>query len=308
MSFLKFIEEGLKNADSGLGDRSQYVGASDVGQCLKKSYLQKTKGSDYSLKQLIIFQRGHNAEEIVKKGLQYNPSGLKFHEQVETAGKGELSFMKSHLDFVVNFPNELVPIECKSISSPLPNGRPRESWLFQVALQMSQLRLTAKKKVERAFIVTVDVNTGEMEEHVLGYSEPHAKIAEARAKKLWNAVQNKEEPEGEISDLCGFCPFKMECNTLQKNADKLPSEIVAMAKRAKELSAASKEAKALRENILAFMQAANIRKGSGEDITLSVQNSKGRKKVSIDKLKQHFPEVADKVIEDGDPFSSLRIY
>lgn len=40
---LDFLKVGLENTDSGLGDRSLYVGSSDVGQCPKKSFLSKTR-------------------------------------------------------------------------------------------------------------------------------------------------------------------------------------------------------------------------------------------------------------------------
>ena len=55
--FLKFIETGLKHRDSGLGDRSTYIGASDVGQCPKKSYLSKLFKPEYDLKQHIVFMQ-----------------------------------------------------------------------------------------------------------------------------------------------------------------------------------------------------------------------------------------------------------
>lgn len=312
MNFLKFLEKGLQHANSNnkeLGDRSKYVGASDVGQCLKKSYLEKTIGREFSLEELVVFQRGHNAENIVELGLNNHPAKdkYKYYKQVETNGNKEFSFMKSHIDFVVEWPKELVVLECKSISSPLPNNKPRESWLFQVALQIEQLRHTAKKPINRAIIVVVDVNTGQMQEFNIPYSKTHIDIANKRAKTLWSAMENNIEPKGEISDLCGFCAFKSECDALQRNAKELPDEVVALAKRAKELSKGAKEAKAIRGNLLAFMQSINAYRATGGDLSLSIQNRKGQERVNLESLRTKYPQVAKEVTIEGDPFSVLKI-
>ncbi len=313
MSFLKFLEQGLQHANSNnteLGDRSKYVGASDVGQCLKKVYFEKTKKREFSLKELVVFQRGHNAESIVEQGLQHNPlkEKYKFYKQVETKGAGELNYMKSHIDFVVEWPNELVIIECKSISSPLPNNKPRESWLFQVALQMEQLKITAKKPINRAIIVVIDVNSGQMQEFMIPYNKAYVAVAQKRAQTLWDCIQNKQEPKGEVTDLCGFCLYKNSCESLQKNAKKLPEEVISLAQRAKELSQSSKEAKAIRENLLAFMQSINATSAAGGDISISIQNRRGQERISLDDLREKYPDVAQEVTIKGDPFSILKIY
>ena len=73
--------------------RSQYVGASDIGQCLKKSYLSKFDKEDFDFEQLLIFERGHVAEGIFIKGLENSPKkdAFTFTKQVEFVGKDEWS-------------------------------------------------------------------------------------------------------------------------------------------------------------------------------------------------------------------------
>lgn len=301
-----FLESGLKNTDSGLGDRSKYIGSSDIGQCMKKSYLSKTHGENHSLTQLLIFQRGHVAEGIVRDGLINNPKKVPFEEQVEVKGYDQWPFVKSHIDFLVHFPKEDVIIECKSISSPLPDDKPRLSWIYQVQLQIKLAKLKTGRDT-RAIIVALNVNTGERFAFDVEYSEILLNTALTRASKLWDALKAECEPDGEVSDLCGYCPFKTQCNTLQKNGEKLPAEIDAMITRLKELVPLENEVEKLKENVKAFMEAANIKKGIGEKYSVLLSESKGREKVSIEALKAQYPEAANKLIEKGRTYKKLKV-
>ena len=77
--------------------------------------------------------------------------------------------------------------------------------------------------------------------------------------------------------------------------------------RLKELSASEKEAKALRENIKAFMEAANIKKGIGTKHNAIMYASNGKRSISLDLLQEKYPEVANAVSKDGKPFLTLRV-
>lgn len=302
--FLEFLESGLKSADSGLGDRSTYVGASDVGQCLKKAYLSKKIGENHSFQQLMVFERGHVAEGIVQKAL--DAKGVCYKSQERIRLTGEHSFMEVGPDFLVHFENECVVVECKSISSPLPDGKPRESWIFQTQLQMEAVR----KKYDcfvRGVIFTVNLNTGEAQDFPVEPNQALLVIALDRAKKLWGAMQEDKEPEGELSDLCGFCSFKGQCSTLKKGAQELPTEIVEMAKRAKELSRAEKTAKDIKENIKAFFQAAGIQKGTANGITMTL-SVYGKDIAVANNLKADNLALYNSYAERVEGITALRIY
>lgn len=306
-AFLNFLEIGLKNTDSGLGDRSKYIGSSDIGQCPKKSYFSKTIGEDHNLKQLLIFERGHVAEGIVRNGLINNPSKVSFEEQVEVSGSTpSTKYIKTHIDFVVEFPNEYVVVECKTISSSLPGSTPRESWVYQVQLQLGLLQQKSKKKV-RGLIVAFDLNSGDAFEFDVEFNEILYNIAIQRADKLWQAVQSQEEPKGEVGDLCAFCAFSQHCNTLQSNGIKMPKEVEAIALRVKELLSVEKEIKANKQNLKAFMEAANCNKAIGKSITLSMINRKGTQKISLDELKKKYPEIVDALTVDSGGYSYVKI-
>lgn len=304
--FLKFLESGLKNKDSGLGDRSKYIGSSDIGQCPKKSYLSKIKGQEYALQQLLIFERGHVAEGIVRNGLQNNSNKVDFHEQVEINGEGNLSFLRSHIDFLVNFPREDVIIECKSISSPLPNDEPRLSWIYQVQFQMGLLKPKTSKPI-RAIIVAFNLNTGVAESFDVAFDKKIFQLAIERGEKIWESVQNKDEPDGEISDLCPYCPFKGQCNTLRKSGEELPDDVkMAVAKYIK-LQGYIKEAQQIKASLKDFFQAAEIQKGIADEHVVYLSNLSGREKVDIYALKQKYPNIAKEIIKKGDGFSQLKI-
>ena len=302
MGLLKFLHEGLMNTDSGLGDRSKYVGASDIGNCLKKSYLSKTVGESFDLRQLLIFERGHVAEGIVAKALK--AKGIEFSEQVEVVGGN--GFVKGHIDFTVRFPQECVVIECKSISSPLPDGRPRENWILQVQLQLGLLQERTRRPC-RGYILAINLNSGEAEEFPVPFNETLYRTALNRAETLWKSVISGDEPEGEISDLCPYCSFKNRCSTLRSNGAELPEEVASMIRRYKELQAAEKEAKEIKENLKAFMEAAGLKKGITEENTLLLSHRSGREMIDIEMLKEEFPEAYNACKKRGNGYSVLKI-
>jgi len=303
-----FLELGLQNTDSGLGDRSKYVGASDIGHCLEKSFLSKTIGETHDLKQQVIFQRGHIAEGIIKNGFQNNPAELKFQEQVEVTGEDTDGFIKGHIDFVVEFPNEVVVVECKTFSSPLPNGEPRESWRHQVQLQIGLLKKKTSKICKRGKIIAMNINSGEVFEFDVIFNEALYKIAQKRANILWNAVLSKVAPQGEVSDLCGYCSFKTQCQTLRKNGIQMPKEIEEIAKRVKQHRELETQIKKDKENLKAFLEAIGTKRAVGDNIVLSLMEKKGAERVSKAELLEKYPDVANNVTYTSDGFSYVKIF
>ncbi len=115
--FLNFLESGIKafskkNTMETLGDRSAYVGSSDIGQCPRKAFLTKTQPTEASFQQELVFLRGHMAENVIRCGLQ--GGNIPFEEQVEVAGEGDYAFIKTHIDFVVSMGNESVLLSAKA--------------------------------------------------------------------------------------------------------------------------------------------------------------------------------------------------
>ena len=103
----QFLETNFQNhsqqkTTSDLGDRSQYIGASDIGSCLRKAYLSKTESVTHSFEQLIVFARGHVGETLIKQMLDSGSEKLTLREQVEVTGEVEGFKTKAHIDFVLD--------------------------------------------------------------------------------------------------------------------------------------------------------------------------------------------------------------
>ena len=83
----------LPNAQ--LGNRLEYVGSSDVGNCPRKCVLGKLNPVKPDLSSLIRFARGHAVEKMVRDALVWND--VKHHYQLE-ASHPKKPF-KVHVDF-----------------------------------------------------------------------------------------------------------------------------------------------------------------------------------------------------------------
>ena len=72
-----------------LGDRSTYLGASDIGACPRKTILGKCNHQEAYLVTLLRYRRGHMAEDIVATAL--TAAGFtNFKQQVEVRHKGAI--------------------------------------------------------------------------------------------------------------------------------------------------------------------------------------------------------------------------
>jgi len=303
--FLTFLADGLASADSGLGDRSKYIGSSDIGQCLRKSYLSKLTKEEHALKQLIVFERGHVGEGVIEKALKAKKLPYKTQVTIDVSKLGLDTPFNPHLDFVVESQGQLIVIECKTTAS-LPE-EPRDSWVSQTQFQMGFLQLDNPHKKVRGYIVAFDLNSGESREWAV---EPNAilfDLAKERGAFLWNVLQKNEEPDGELGDLCTFCPFKGECGTLRNCGIEFPKDIAEMVCRAKELQAMEKELKVLKDQIKAFMESANLKKGVAGNLTITLSQYKGRETVDAKKLKEEMPEVHSQYASVGEGYSVLKL-
>lgn len=308
--FLNFLESGIKafsknNTEATLGDRSTYVGSSDIGQCPRKAFLAKTMPVEASFQQELVFLRGHMAESIIRCGLQ--GGRLPFEEQVEVAGEGDYAFIKTHIDFVVSMGAESIVVECKSTNA-IPET-PYLSWILQVQLQMGLL--CKKQKVDRGIIAVINLNSGAMEAFDIPYSEEMFQMALSRAQNLWDALATKQEPQGETGSLCSFCSYKANCPLLHKGADSLPLELEQDALRYAELQKASKEAQkeadGLKSKLMDFMSATNTKKVQVQDLSLSYTLMKGRVGVDSKALSEQHPEIYEVFKTVGKDYGMLRI-
>ena len=196
-----------------LGDRSNYLGASDIGHCPRKVILQKIKPRKHDLRSLLFFKRGHMAEEIVAE--VFAAAGFKFDRQEEAKIDVEGVPFIAHIDFVFSSERAKVKsiLEVKSSEAVEPFG----SWEMQLYVQMGGLQDKYPDYTIRGAILIIDLADGTVR-FFNGYS-PNASMycgLKVRAQDIWSTYQAalREDDvalETEVGLLCGHCNYLLKC-------------------------------------------------------------------------------------------------
>lgn len=148
------VRQGLQavstqNTAAHLGDRSTYVGMSDIGQhweCPRAALARKVVPTPNSLERLLTLQRGHWFESGVGQALA--SLGLHVLPQLEISWQHQGVPIKAHLDFVLVWGapvNAIRILEVKS-TSRLPDT-PHDSHLLQLHGQLGLLTQAWDKPV-----------------------------------------------------------------------------------------------------------------------------------------------------------------
>jgi len=268
------------NTAQTLGDRSQYIGASDLGQCPRKAVLSKTTPKEPDLASLIRFERGHLVEEILAGAMQaYKPD-----RQVELEADVpycpecrcwttqpasgpmycpdcghpmRLLPLKAHCDFV--FTDDLI-LECKSSQTT----EIRDSWRTQLQTQMLLYEHCTGRSPQGCILV-IDLARGEI--NIAGpYVSDPVLVPDIiqRGIEIWEGVvaasfisdpENALDIKTEAGPLCGFCGYLASCPAFQ--GGELPNGLVGFFEEYLEACKAEKEAKAqkdaLRDQALAIL-------------------------------------------------------
>jgi CRISPR-associated exonuclease Cas4 len=298
-NFLKTVKQ--ESIDS-LGDRSTYIGASDVGSCPHKVINDKLNKPEHSLEKEIVFQRGHIAEEIVAKMLHGIP-GLE--RQFEVKGELDEFPLLAHLDFLVNGKNRKVIVEAKTVSSPI--DEPYESWVLQTQFQMGMLMNEIQNEdcqIE-AYVVAINVNSGWMKVFKQDFSDDLFLTALNKASHLIDCLKNGEKPKAVIQNYCSGCDYVMECPKQGCFASEMPEDLK---EKMRKIIAHKKEAKLIKEmedELKEYMINTGLEKGKIEDEDFGVVAScKPTQSNRFDKnaFEQDYPELAKKYIKTIDSF------
>lgn len=283
-----------KESFENLGDRKLYVGSSDIAECLRKAYLQKMNNKEISIEQSITFERGHLAEDLVKKGF----GNIPFKEQYEV--KNDDGSFRSHIDFLIENKYEAIIVECKSLSSSVES--PYESWVLQVQFQMALLAQEKKNKKISACIVALNVNNGWHEFFWIQPNTSLQKIAMKKAEELRDAIELQIEPKAEAQGYCGLCPFNSDC-PLRLNGCTHINE--ALKGEAKEILTLNETTKVLNERLdslkKSFVDKLNnleIKKLSVDNKVLSLAGGITSTSLDINAWKQGNPQSYENVLKD----------
>jgi len=290
-----------------LGDRSQYIGASDITGCLRKSYLSKITDIRHNTSQLIIFRRGHLVEDIAEAMLY----GMNYKPQVEVSASTKSGFkINAHIDFVLYDKSKKYckVLEVKSTSAE--TDEPFTGHMLQVQLQMGLLKKQVAEKgwTVKGAILYIDPMSGwyRLFDDIV-FSETMYSVAMDKAERLAIALQKGIEPEGEEQLYCSNCPFKGDCPKIVNGATELPEEISTFAKRLQSLKETEKEIKTLKTQVKRWFEETGTKKGKAGDITLSLVEVKGKETVDTKALKENHPDIWDEVKKTTDPYSWVKI-
>jgi len=201
-----------KHSTEILGDRSSYIGASELGLCPRKVVFTRTQPPTLDLTTLLRFKRGHLVEELVVEALAEHGK-YSFEREVEVGI--EEPPLKGHIDLLFTG-KALGVLEIKSTSN-IPDT-PHSSWELQLHGQMGLLAHAYPDTNIKGAILAVDLNNGQIQ-LFNGYT-PNEELFQGlleRATHLWKCLTEGIEPETEVSPLCGYCAFIQDCPRFQAN-------------------------------------------------------------------------------------------
>ena len=196
-----------KKASAHLGDRTTYAGASDIAGCSRKAVLGKLSPAEHTIKQMLIFDRGHAAQAMFRD--YFLAGGANFEEEVEIAHP--LYDIICHIDFLFRGKKRLHVVEMKSTDG-IPD-EPYGSWVDQLHVQMGLLRLQEGSEIEiGGSILAVDLNKGVYKEFNSYVPHPavFAPLVE-KGKHILSALRGECKPKTCPSILCGFCSYRTGC-------------------------------------------------------------------------------------------------
>lgn len=228
MKLAKIIEQGMKkaNAERGsqsLGDRSLYIGASDLGQCPRKACLGKVKKEDHDFSTVVRFERGHLTEDMLDRALR--AMGFVCDRQTTLEGQTDNGTpLKFHLDFTIQSGDRFAVLETKS-TAPVPS-QPYDGWEIQLYAQMGLAQeLYPEFKVEGTLFALNLVPKGNETPYGVwnGYTS---------SLEMWEALKQDADliyqgvrefkttgnlPELPLrpGPLCGFCSGLSDCPAYQ---------------------------------------------------------------------------------------------
>ncbi|RLB01243.1 MAG: hypothetical protein DRG83_10470 [Deltaproteobacteria bacterium] len=199
-----------RQSDGELGDRSTYVGSSDVADCPRKVVLEKLQQSQPDLSTLIRYARGHLVEEFLLAGLKaMSQARFSWKYQVEVEHKSQP--FKAHVDFLFEAGDVIGVLEVKSTSG-IPR-EPYEGWLEQLHFQMGLVKERSPEKKVRGAIFAMDL--GEATVKIFEGFEYNSMIYEnllLKAKHIWDCLSDPTlRPRTEKGHLCAWCRYRPDC-------------------------------------------------------------------------------------------------
>ena len=277
-----------------LGDRSSYIGASDVGQCPRKTIMGKLFPQPITIEQQIVFERGHLAENIVHESLiQYCGAdrNKKVSAQVEVRYLSNQN-IKAHIDFVLEVDGVKTVIENKTATIV---SEPYDSWVEQCIFQQGLLMLENPEIQVNGYVLCLDLKTGKIAEFKVEYDESVFQNLIERAKYLLNLLEQRDIDLNNIpvkqSILCGYCAFQTDCQAYEDKGE-IPDDLKELIRKYSVINIKKKqidkEIDTLKEVITSYGPFKSVVDGIKASYTVNKMMS-----LDIKALKANEPELAE---------------
>jgi len=313
MDLIPFVEHALvelnHNKSAELGDRTQYIGSSDVGSCPRKVCLQKTcPGGEPDVSTMLRFTRGHVAETLLADIC--NAAGVRNLYDTQVEVRHPVYPLKAHIDFLfyANFDGkpQLHIVELKSVSG-IPD-EPYPQWVDQINFQLGLLRLKYPKGKLGGSILAIDLNAGELKQFSgFEYNEALFTYLVSKGVRMLDCLNGLEEPQSTPSFLCTYCSYRSDCPAMTMPEVELPPEIETLAHRYLKLHevrhAADTKLKNIREGLLEFTGPSF--RGRSDTIELIVSSVGPTAMVDSKLLKLQYPDVYPVVLKERSGFTKL---
>jgi hypothetical protein len=297
-------------------NRHQTVGASEIGQCIRKTFWVKHEGdparsaprdADY-VDKWGARTRGSTYEEyfwLPALRAKYGADLLFAGAEQRTLTSGRLSATPDGL--LRNQPRDAlaalgVPdigesrcfvVEAKTIDPRAALERAKDENVFQAQIQLGLLRELTEYRPEYALVSYADASFwDEIKEFIVQFDETVFINAKARAAKTMTAASAAELlPEGWVSGgkECGFCPFTKACGRsrtavpTRQTTDPDPQFVAEFVDLAREIKTREGEAETagtkLREAQLALkerMRTRGVSRIKTETVSITWSSVKGR--------------------------------
>lgn len=232
-------------------DRSNTVGASEIGGCARKAFYEKNRKTGAKSKTSKIKQYEPDTDYIdgwgarmrgnlIEEHLWVPALKKRFKKNLLMAGKNQKSLFKGFLSatpdgLVINQPRDVlasmgVPdigagkcfvVEGKSIDPRVPLSEAKSENIYQVHCQLGLIRECTKHKPEYALISYIDASFHDsITEFVIKFNPKIYERAKIRATEIKTAtLPTQLKPEGWIAGgkECQYCAFQGPCGVARAN-------------------------------------------------------------------------------------------
>ena len=311
MSLQEFFDTAIRTlnrtASLPLGDRSQYIGASDIGSCPRRVVLDKQNPQPHDTRTLLRFTRGHLAEDLLAN--IFHAGGARFEREVEVVHESEP--FRAHIDFLFGDRDSHTPLhalEVKSVSG-LPE-EPYPAWIDQIYFQLGLLKEEEPARRITGSILALDLNAGVYREYD-GYAPRDDLFALQldKGRSMMAALRGEVRPSAETGVLCGYCDHRHDCPAFVCDPVPIPADVARMALRYIETNTmkneAEKELKRLKETILGFT--GERFRGQTDKFALIVATIAPSETVDAKLLKATHPEIYAEVLKPKAGFTKIEV-